>query len=257
MKKNLLALPRRSPRAPWENPSAATLRASSFPSSPRRRRWARAAAGILLLSLLHSWAAGGGGLLWRGRGRGFGLWRRGQAVRRCCGASRSAPGYGSGGRLGLCLDPVRLVPGCLGCYSRLKCSRRSWGGLPAAAWMARAHRASWSRERAWLSGGGAFGGGVSAVLHIGSLRRGLRVPWPGDPEVVGRQLQTAALLTGVEAGLRFGIRYGKRRLNVERTKCMQEIVCDCSGVPKRSNTRSCRCRCPAMIWLLRSKDNSW
>ncbi|VAI58696.1 unnamed protein product [Triticum turgidum subsp. durum] len=57
--------------------------------------------------------------------------------------------------------------------------------------------------------------------------------------------------------IRFGIRYGKRRLNVERTKCMQEIVCDCSGVPKRSNTRSCRCRCPAMIWLLRSKDNSW
>lgn len=26
----------------------------------------------------------------------------------------------------------------------------------------------------------------------------------------------------------FGIRYGKSRLNVERTKCMQEIVCGCS-----------------------------
>ncbi|KAM3240031.1 hypothetical protein ACQJBY_053611 [Aegilops geniculata] len=27
----------------------------------------------------------------------------------------------------------------------------------------------------------------------------------------------------------FGIRYGKSRLNVERTTCMQEIVCGCSG----------------------------
>uniref|UniRef100_A0A453J492 FAR1 domain-containing protein n=1 Tax=Aegilops tauschii subsp. strangulata TaxID=200361 RepID=A0A453J492_AEGTS len=55
----------------------------------------------------------------------------------------------------------------------------------------------------------------------------------------------------------FGIRYSKSRLNVERTKCMQEIVCGCSGVPKRSNTRTCRCRCPAMIRLLRTNDNGW
>lgn len=27
----------------------------------------------------------------------------------------------------------------------------------------------------------------------------------------------------------FGIRYGRSRLNAERTKCMQEIVCGCSG----------------------------
>lgn len=27
----------------------------------------------------------------------------------------------------------------------------------------------------------------------------------------------------------FGIRYGKSRLNAQRTKCMQEIVCRCSG----------------------------
>jgi hypothetical protein len=26
----------------------------------------------------------------------------------------------------------------------------------------------------------------------------------------------------------FGVRYGKSRLNVERTKCMQEVVCGCS-----------------------------
>ncbi|XP_044387794.1 protein FAR1-RELATED SEQUENCE 5-like [Triticum aestivum] len=55
----------------------------------------------------------------------------------------------------------------------------------------------------------------------------------------------------------FGIRYGKSRLNVERTKCMQEIVCGCSGKPKRANTRTCRCECPAMIRLLRSNDNGW
>lgn len=28
--------------------------------------------------------------------------------------------------------------------------------------------------------------------------------------------------------LGFGIRYGKGRLNIKRTKCMQEIVCGCS-----------------------------
>ncbi|KAM3213883.1 hypothetical protein ACQJBY_066364 [Aegilops geniculata] len=55
----------------------------------------------------------------------------------------------------------------------------------------------------------------------------------------------------------FGIRYDKSRLNVERTKCMQEIVCGCSGKPKRGNTRTCCCECPAMIRLLRSNDNGW
>ncbi|KAE8803384.1 putative SWIM protein [Hordeum vulgare] len=55
----------------------------------------------------------------------------------------------------------------------------------------------------------------------------------------------------------FGIRYGKRRLNVERTKCMQEIVCGCSGKAAVENTRSCRCECPALIRLLRAEDNGW
>ncbi|XP_037416279.1 uncharacterized protein LOC119278979 [Triticum dicoccoides] len=45
----------------------------------------------------------------------------------------------------------------------------------------------------------------------------------------------------------FGIRYSKSRLNVERTKCMQEIVCGCSGKAGVENTRSCRCECPALI----------
>lgn len=55
----------------------------------------------------------------------------------------------------------------------------------------------------------------------------------------------------------FGIRYGKSRLNAERTKCMQEIVCGCSGKPEAENSRSCRCECPALIRLLRAADNSW
>ena len=84
----------------------------------------------------------------------------------------------------------------------------------------------------------------------------------------------------------FGIRYGKSRLNVERTKCMQEIVCGCSvsmefllfcwgywqsrvavhwlnfrkfmqGKAGVENTRSCCCECPALIRLLRAEDNGW
>lgn len=55
----------------------------------------------------------------------------------------------------------------------------------------------------------------------------------------------------------FGIRYGKSRLNVSRTKCMQDIVCGCAGKPIVENTRSCRCECPALIRLLRTKDNGW
>lgn len=55
----------------------------------------------------------------------------------------------------------------------------------------------------------------------------------------------------------FGIRYGKSRLNLDKRKTMQEIVCGCSGKPLRENTRSCRCECPAMIRLLRTSDNGW
>lgn len=55
----------------------------------------------------------------------------------------------------------------------------------------------------------------------------------------------------------FGIRYGKSRLNVERTKCMQEIACGCTGKAGVESTRSCRCECPALISLLCSKDNGW
>ncbi|KAI5010952.1 hypothetical protein ZWY2020_013089 [Hordeum vulgare] len=55
----------------------------------------------------------------------------------------------------------------------------------------------------------------------------------------------------------FGIRYGKIRLNAQRTKSMHEIVCGCSGKPETENSRSCRCECPALIRLLRSSDNGW
>ncbi|KAM0921728.1 hypothetical protein ACQ4PT_006671 [Festuca glaucescens] len=55
----------------------------------------------------------------------------------------------------------------------------------------------------------------------------------------------------------FGVRYGKSRLNVDRVKCMQEIVCRCSGRPWVTNSHSTRCFCPALIRLLHSKDNGW
>lgn len=53
----------------------------------------------------------------------------------------------------------------------------------------------------------------------------------------------------------FGIRYGKTRLNAEKTKCMKGIVCGCSGKPTGENTKSCKCECPAMVRLLRTLDN--
>uniref|UniRef100_A0A453SQQ2 FAR1 domain-containing protein n=1 Tax=Aegilops tauschii subsp. strangulata TaxID=200361 RepID=A0A453SQQ2_AEGTS len=52
----------------------------------------------------------------------------------------------------------------------------------------------------------------------------------------------------------FGIRYGKSRLNVERTKCLQEIVCGCSGKPEQQNSWSCRCECPAMTQEARERS---
>ncbi|XBI74948.1 hypothetical protein VPH35_068390 [Triticum aestivum] len=57
--------------------------------------------------------------------------------------------------------------------------------------------------------------------------------------------------------LGFGIRYGKSRLNAERTKGMQEIVCGCSGKPETGNSQSCICEFPALIRLLRASNNSW
>ncbi|XBI39340.1 hypothetical protein VPH35_124136 [Triticum aestivum] len=55
----------------------------------------------------------------------------------------------------------------------------------------------------------------------------------------------------------FGIRLAKSRLNVQRTRCMKEIVCACTGSPLKENSRSSRCGCNAMIRLFLSKDAGW
>ncbi|KAM0836997.1 hypothetical protein ACQ4PT_061956 [Festuca glaucescens] len=55
----------------------------------------------------------------------------------------------------------------------------------------------------------------------------------------------------------FGIRYGKSRLNVKGSKCMQELLCNCSGRPKKLNNTSCHSECAAMIRLLRTDGDGW
>ncbi|XP_044415043.1 uncharacterized protein [Triticum aestivum] len=55
----------------------------------------------------------------------------------------------------------------------------------------------------------------------------------------------------------FGARLAKSRLNVNRKRCMQEILYACAGKPMRENSRSSRCGCEAMIRFLRSNDNGW
>ncbi|KAE8787232.1 hypothetical protein D1007_38848 [Hordeum vulgare] len=45
----------------------------------------------------------------------------------------------------------------------------------------------------------------------------------------------------------FGVCFAKSRLNVERRKCMQEIVYACAGAPLKENSRSIRTGCTAMI----------
>ncbi|KAM0834122.1 hypothetical protein ACQ4PT_063806 [Festuca glaucescens] len=120
--------------------------------------------------------------------------------------------------------------------------------------------------------------GTSGVADVGSCMAGL-VPLTGDsgestrqddPQAPGWKKRSLTPCLGTtfdsiseaydfynlyswERG--FGVRYGKSRLNSEKTKCMQEIVCRCSGKPTGENTRSCRCECPAMIRSLRSADN--
>ncbi|XP_020184225.1 protein FAR1-RELATED SEQUENCE 5 [Aegilops tauschii subsp. strangulata] len=55
----------------------------------------------------------------------------------------------------------------------------------------------------------------------------------------------------------FGVHLSSSRMNVDRKRCMQEIVCACAGKPLKENTKSARCGCTAMIRLLRSSDNGW
>lgn len=48
----------------------------------------------------------------------------------------------------------------------------------------------------------------------------------------------------------FGVRYAK-----SQTQCPWDKVHACAGKPLQSNSRSKRCGCTAMMWLLRSDDN--
>ncbi|KAM0922416.1 hypothetical protein ACQ4PT_006182 [Festuca glaucescens] len=49
----------------------------------------------------------------------------------------------------------------------------------------------------------------------------------------------------------------KSRLNVKGSKCMQELLCNCSGRPKKLNNTSCHSECAAMIRLLRTDGDGW
>lgn len=55
----------------------------------------------------------------------------------------------------------------------------------------------------------------------------------------------------------FGIKYGQCRRNVEKCKTVQDIVCGCAGKPRRVNSHSVCCQCPAFIRLHRTPDHGW
>ncbi|XP_044947010.1 protein FAR1-RELATED SEQUENCE 8-like isoform X2 [Hordeum vulgare subsp. vulgare] len=55
----------------------------------------------------------------------------------------------------------------------------------------------------------------------------------------------------------FGIRYGQSRTNAHKSRTVQDIVCGCSGRPKKENTKSVACNCQALFRLHRTNDNGW
>ncbi|XP_037458311.1 uncharacterized protein LOC119329377 [Triticum dicoccoides] len=55
----------------------------------------------------------------------------------------------------------------------------------------------------------------------------------------------------------FGIKYGQCRRNVDKCKIVQDIVCGCAGKPRRENSHSVCCQCPALIRLHRTSDHGW
>lgn len=57
--------------------------------------------------------------------------------------------------------------------------------------------------------------------------------------------------------LGFGIRFDRSRRNMERSKTIQDIVCTCSGKPKKQNSSSIRCGCPARMRIQRSGSGGW
>ncbi|KQK07067.1 hypothetical protein BRADI_2g32740v3, partial [Brachypodium distachyon] len=55
----------------------------------------------------------------------------------------------------------------------------------------------------------------------------------------------------------FGVRHGRRRINMLGYRSMHEIVCQCQGKPGKENTASCCTDCPAKIRLHRTEDHGW
>lgn len=55
----------------------------------------------------------------------------------------------------------------------------------------------------------------------------------------------------------FGIQYDRSRRNNEKTKTIQDIVCVCAGKPRKENSRSAHCGCPAIIRIARAKTGGW
>ncbi|XP_051228045.1 uncharacterized protein [Lolium perenne] len=79
----------------------------------------------------------------------------------------------------------------------------------------------------------------------------------GDGEGDGQADSAECSVNMDEKKMDWTKRYGKSRLNAEKTKCMQEIVCGCSGKPEDENTKFCRCECPPKLGLRRTSDSRW
>ncbi|KAE8779234.1 Protein FAR1-RELATED SEQUENCE 5 [Hordeum vulgare] len=55
----------------------------------------------------------------------------------------------------------------------------------------------------------------------------------------------------------FGIKNGQSRRNVQKSKTVHDIVCGCAGKPRRDNSHSVCCQCPALMRLHRTADYGW
>uniref|UniRef100_A0A8I6XSD5 Protein FAR1-RELATED SEQUENCE n=1 Tax=Hordeum vulgare subsp. vulgare TaxID=112509 RepID=A0A8I6XSD5_HORVV len=55
----------------------------------------------------------------------------------------------------------------------------------------------------------------------------------------------------------FGIKYGQSIRNVQKCKTVQDIVRGCAGKPRRDNSHSVCCQCPALMRLHRTADYGW
>ncbi|XP_044347612.1 protein FAR1-RELATED SEQUENCE 5 [Triticum aestivum] len=55
----------------------------------------------------------------------------------------------------------------------------------------------------------------------------------------------------------FGIRHGNKYINKHGYKSKQDLLCSCEGSCKKSDTKSSRTNCPAMVRLNRTDDDRW